>query len=76
MKIRQVGREIKMLRSNNGGKYTSKDLNSFCREAWIKMVITVPYNRQQNGVAERKNPSIIEIANAMVHDMYFSMCLW
>jgi transposase InsO family protein len=28
-----IGRKIKILRSNNGGEYTSKEFNNFCIEA-------------------------------------------
>jgi transposase InsO family protein len=45
-------KKIKVLRSNNGGKYTSKEFESFCKEAWIKGEMIVPYNPQQNGVVE------------------------
>jgi transposase InsO family protein len=46
--------KIKVLRSDNGGEYTSKKFEGFC-EAGIKRELTVPYNPQHNGVAERKN---------------------
>jgi transposase InsO family protein len=61
-------RKIKVLRSGNGGEYTSKEFQDFCQEAGIKRELTTPYNPQQNGVAERKNRSIIEAAKAMIHD--------
>jgi transposase InsO family protein len=66
-----IGRRIKVLRSDNGGEYTSRDFNDFCIKAGIKREYTVPYNPQQNGVAERKNKSIIEI-----HDQNLPMILW
>ena len=44
---------IKILRSDNGGEYTSKDLVAFYKEVGIKRELIVPYNPQQNGVAER-----------------------
>jgi transposase InsO family protein len=28
-------RKIKILMSNNGGEYTSKEFGSFCRDVWI-----------------------------------------
>ena len=34
----------------------------------IKRDLTTPYNPQQNGVAERKNRTIMEVARAMLHD--------
>jgi transposase InsO family protein len=71
-----TGRKIKVLRSDNGGEYTSKDFNNFCIEAGIKREYTVPYNPQQNGVAERKNRTIIEATKAMIHDQSLPMILW
>jgi transposase InsO family protein len=53
-------RKIKILRSDNGGEYTSKEFVSFCRDVGIKRELTTPYNPQQNGVAEKKNRMIME----------------
>jgi transposase InsO family protein len=61
-----IGKKMKVLRSNNGREYTSKEFDSFCIEAEIKRELTMPYNQQQNGVAKRKYGSIVEIAKAMV----------
>jgi len=69
-------RRIKVLRSDNGGEYTSRDFSDFCIEAGIKREYTVPYNPQQNGVAERKNKSIVEATKAMIHDQNLPMILW
>ena len=33
-------------------------------------------NPQQNGIAERKNRTVMEAARAMVHDEYLAMHLW
>ena len=63
-----TGRRIKVLRSDNGGEYTSRDFSDFCIEVGIKREYIVPYNPQQNGVAERKNRTIIEATKAMIHD--------
>lgn len=51
----QIGKKIKVLRSNYGGGYTSKEFDSFCQEVGIKKELIVPYNPQQNGVTKRKN---------------------
>jgi hypothetical protein len=53
-------RKIKILRSDNGGEYTSKEFVSFCRDVGIKRELTTPYNPQQNGVAKRKNRTMLE----------------
>jgi transposase InsO family protein len=63
-------------RSDNGGEYTSKEFSNFCIEAGIKREFTIPYNPQQNGVAERKNRTIIEATKGMIHDQSLPMTLW
>jgi hypothetical protein len=71
-----TGRKIKTLRSDNGGEYTSKCFIDFCIEAGIKREYTIPYNPQQNGVAERKNRSNVEATKAMIHDQSLLVFLW
>jgi transposase InsO family protein len=53
-------RKIKILRLDNGVEYTSKEFANFFKDAGIKRELTTPYNPQQNGVAERKNITIME----------------
>jgi transposase InsO family protein len=69
-------RKIKILRSDNGGEYTSKEFVSFCKDVGIKRELTTPYNPQQNGVAEKKNRTIMEVVKTMIHDQDLPMCLW
>jgi hypothetical protein len=69
-------RKIKVLRSHNGGEYTSNEFKYFCREVGIKRDLTTPYNPQHNGVANRRNRSIVEAAKAMIHDQHLPMHLW
>jgi hypothetical protein len=61
-------RKIKILRIDNGGEYTSKEFVSFCRYVGIKRELNTPYNPQQNGVAERKNRTIMEAVKTLIHD--------
>jgi transposase InsO family protein len=72
----QTGRKIKTLRSDNGGEYTSKAFKDFCAGVGIKRELTVPYNPQQNGVAERKNRAIVGAAKAMLYDQDLPRFLW
>jgi transposase InsO family protein len=69
-------RKIKILRSDNGGEYTSKEFVNFCKDVGIKRELTTPYNPQQNGVAKRKNKTILEAVKTMIHDQDLPMCLW
>jgi hypothetical protein len=49
---------------------------NFCKDVGIKRELTTPYNPQQNGVAERKNRTIMEAVKTMIHDQDLPMCLW
>ena len=72
----QTGKKIKTLRIDNGTEYESNEYNDYCREASIKREITTAYTPEQNGVAKRKNRSIIEATRAMLHDQGLPKFLW
>ena len=58
--------DVKVLRSDNGGEYTSNNFAKFCAEKGISHEFTVPYCSQQNGVAEQMNRTIMEGARSML----------
>ncbi|KAK9106375.1 hypothetical protein Syun_022386 [Stephania yunnanensis] len=60
---KQSGRYIKTLRTGGGGEYTSSTFSKFCDRHGIKHEIMPPQTTQQNGVAERKNKTIIDMAH-------------
>ena len=39
----QTGRKIQALGSDNGGEYTSKEFDGYCRQEGIRRQLTVPY---------------------------------
>ena len=61
-------KKIKTFRSDNGGEFTSNEFKELCKDSGIKRELSTPYNPQQNGVVERKNRNIMEVARAMLHD--------
>ena len=61
-----TGKPVKILRSDNGGEYTSKEFESYLKENGIIHQLSVPYNPAQNGVAERMNPTIMELTRSML----------
>jgi len=65
----------KIFRYNNGVENISNDFINFCKKKRIKKEMIVPYNPKQNGVAKRKNRSIVEVARAMLHDQKLSKFL-
>jgi transposase InsO family protein len=72
----QTRKKIRVLRTDNGGEYTSKDFIDFCAGEGIRRELTVPYNPQQNGVAERNNRAIVGAVRDMLHDKGLPLFLW
>ncbi|CAA0815238.1 Copper amine oxidase family protein [Striga hermonthica] len=60
------GRRIKVLRSDRGTKYTSKEFNKFCEDEEVNHQLTVGYASEQNDVSERKNRTVQEMARTML----------
>ena len=59
-------RKIGAIRCDNGGEYTSAPVKEFCHKQGITLEYTAPNSPQQNGVAERKNGSIVTLARCML----------
>ena len=59
---RQSGRQIKTIRTNRGGEFIYTPFLEYCKEKRIKRQLTVWKTPQQNGVTERKNRTIAEMA--------------
>ncbi|KAJ1704767.1 hypothetical protein LUZ63_004546 [Rhynchospora breviuscula] len=62
----QTGMHLKMLRSDRGGEYQSNEFREYCESEGIQHQLTMPYTPQQNGVAERKNRTVVELARSML----------
>nr|ABW74576.1 pol polyprotein [Boechera divaricarpa] len=64
----QSGKKIKKLQSDGGGEFTSSEFNEFYEKEEIEREVIVPYSPQQNGVAERKNRSLMKMARTLLAD--------
>jgi transposase InsO family protein len=73
---KQSGHQIQRLRTNNGGEYVNNNFTSYCTTQGIQMQHIVPYTPQQNGVAERKNRTLKEMANFMIQSKGLSLKYW
>ena len=77
MKLNILAEEdVKVLRSDNGGEYTSDNFTKFCADKGILHEFTVPYCPQQNGVAERLNRTITEGARSMLYQAKLPLDFW
>lgn len=68
--------KIKILRTDNGTEYESNEFHDFCNETGIKRETTTPYTPKQNGVAKRKDRTIMEVVRSMLHDQRLPKFLW
>jgi transposase InsO family protein len=73
---RQVGKKIRILRSDNGGEYVNKQLKDFLRDCGIQQQTTIPKTPEQNGAAERLNRTILDKVRCMLIGSGLSQRLW
>ena len=64
----ETGNKLKILRSNNGGEYTSRQFEAYLAKEGIKHQLTIPYTPQQNGVSERRNRTLMEMARCLLYE--------
>ncbi|GJT75083.1 putative ribonuclease H-like domain-containing protein [Tanacetum coccineum] len=72
----QVDKKVKVIRSDNGTEFKNKVLDEFCREKGIRREYSVARTPQQNGVAERRNRTLIEAARTMLADSKLPTKFW
>jgi transposase InsO family protein len=56
------------IKSNRGGEYTSNAFQDFCRKNGIRHQLIVAYSPQQNGIAERKNRTILDMTRSKLKE--------
>ncbi|GJW95067.1 ribonuclease H-like domain-containing protein [Tanacetum coccineum] len=71
-----VDKKVKIIRSDNGTEFKNNVMDEFCREKGIKREYSVARTPQQNGVAERKNRTLIEAARTMLADSKLPTTFW
>lgn len=72
----QSGYKLKKLRSDRCGEFTSLEFTQFCESLRLERQLTVAYSPQQNGIAERKNITIIEMAKCMMIEKCIPLEFW
>jgi hypothetical protein len=64
----EFGLRIKKIRSDNRTKFKNSQIEGFLEEEGIKHEFSSPYTPQQNGVVERKNRTLLDIARTMLDE--------
>lgn len=73
---KETGLSIKCLRTDRGGEFTSKEFSDFCRKNGIKRQLTAAYTPQQNGVAERKNRTVMNMVRSLLSEKDVPKTFW
>lgn len=73
---RELGELFVCLRIDRGGEFNSKAFEEYCVENGIKRQLIAAYTPQQNGVAERKNRSVINMVRCMLFGMKVPLRFW
>lgn len=71
-----TGNKIKFLQTDNGTEYINKEFQNYLKANGIAQRLSAPYTPHQNGLAERKNRTLVEKARAMLIDSKAELHLW
>ncbi|GKB44486.1 putative ribonuclease H-like domain-containing protein, partial [Tanacetum coccineum] len=72
----QLNQKVKTIRCDNGIEFKNRDFIELCGSKGIKREYSNARTPQQNGVAKRKNKTLIEAARTMLADSFFPNNFW
>ncbi|GKA83705.1 putative ribonuclease H-like domain-containing protein [Tanacetum coccineum] len=72
----QIDHKVKTIRCDNGTEFKNIIMNEFYEMKGIRREISVARTPQQNGIAERKNRTLIEAARTMLADSKLPTTFW
>jgi hypothetical protein len=68
--------KVKNIRSDNGSEFKNLQVEEYLEEEGIKHEFSAPYTPQQNGVVERKNMTLIDMARTMLGEFKTPEQFW
>ncbi|GJV73548.1 putative ribonuclease H-like domain-containing protein [Tanacetum coccineum] len=71
-----VDKKVKIIRCDNETEFKNRVMSEFCKQKGIKREFSVARTPQQNGVAERRNRTLIEAARTMLADSKLPTIFW
>ena len=72
----EKGKKIKSFRTDRGGEFVSTIFKDYCENEGIKRLLTAPFSPQQNGVVERRNRTVVEMARCMLKSKEMPAKFW
>ncbi|GAU43218.1 hypothetical protein TSUD_301050 [Trifolium subterraneum] len=76
MAEKQSDNKLKVLKTDGGGEYVSNAFSEFCEVEGIMHEVIPPYTQQQNGSAERRNITIMNMVRCMLRCKHLPKELW
>ncbi|CAL1409822.1 unnamed protein product [Linum trigynum] len=73
---KETGLPIVCLRTDRGGEFMLNEFQGLCDETGIQRQLTAALTPQQNGVAERKNRTIMNMVRCMLRDTKVPSPFW
>ena len=74
--MNNYGVKIKHIRSDNGTEFKNTGLDLYLDTLGITHEFSAPYTPRQNGIVERKNKTLVEIAWTMLHEYKTPRKFW
>jgi transposase InsO family protein len=68
LKNERHGNAIRAIRRDNGSEFKNSHFDAFCRDLGLEHQYSTPYVPPQNGVIERKNRTLCEMARTMLDE--------
>ncbi|WVZ89841.1 hypothetical protein U9M48_036195 [Paspalum notatum var. saurae] len=72
----ESGHAMRALRSDNGSEFKNDRFKTFCHSQGLEHQFSSPYVPQQNGVVERKNRTLVEMARTMLDEHMTPRKFW
>lgn len=73
---RSFEKKVKAIRSDQGGEYMCNNFRNYMKQKGIKAEYAAVHTPEQNGLAERKNRSLIEMTRCMLADANLNKKYW
>jgi transposase InsO family protein len=72
----ECGRKLHVLRTDNGGKFTTAEFASYCADEDVQRYYSAPYSPQQNNVIEQRNQTVVGMARALLKQRGMFAVFW
>jgi transposase InsO family protein len=72
----ECSRKLRVLRTDNGGEFMAAEFTSYYADKGVQRHYSVPYSPQQNDIIERRNQTVLGMAQALLKQRGMSAVFW